>query len=223
MVPPAIHHPPPPPSPLRVSGSCLSAIATELPSIRGFFPLAGKPSSLDPPRINTQPCLSLFISANRIDRLSGIDPQHLQFSSMEKTLRATELVERKVEKHRSRMPTRWTVLDEDEAAITGAGFRNCLRWPGCPPPRGLLELMATILHSTSLARISTDTNGVSLGAGIGTRRGRRREFPEERRGTEFPAQCRRNRGFRGGVDLHATRGVSSRFGERDVYDAVFIR
>lgn len=142
---------------------------------------------------------------------------------MEKTLRATELVERKVEKHRSRMPTRWTVLDEDEAAITGAGFRNCLRWPGCPPPRGLLELMATILHSTSLARISTDTNGVSLGAGIGTRRGRRREFPEERRGTKFPAQCRRNRGFRGGVDLHAIRGVSSRFGERDVYDAVFIR
>lgn len=204
MVPPAIHHPPPPPSPLRVSGSCLSAIAAELPSIRGFFPLAGKPSCLDPPRINT-----------------GIDPQHLQFSSVEKTLRATELVERKVEKHRSRMPTRWTVLDE--AAITGAGFRNCLRWPGCPPPRGLLELMATILHSTSLARISTDTNGVSLGAGIGTRRGRRREFPEERRGTEFPAQCRRNRGFRGGVDLHAIRGVSSRFGERDVYDAVFIR
>ena len=31
---------------------------------------------------------------------------------------------------------------------------------------GRLELMATILHSTSLVRISTDTNGVSLGAGI---------------------------------------------------------
>lgn len=221
MVPPAIHHPPPPPSPLRVSGSCLSAIATELPSIRGFFPLAGKPSSLDPPRINTEPGLSLFISSQ--SHRSTLRNRPTASPVFEHGKNSSSYLERKVEKHRSRMATRWTVLDEDEAAITGAGFRNCLRWPGCPPPRGLLELMATILHSTSLARISTDTNGVSLGAGIGTRRGRRREFPEERRGTEFPAQCRRNRGFRGGVDLHAIRGVSSRFGERDVYDAVFIR
>lgn len=38
---------------------------------------------------------------------------------------------------------------------------------GCRAARheGWLELMATILHSTSLVRISTDTNGVSLGAG----------------------------------------------------------
>lgn len=57
------------------------------------------------------------------------------------------------------------------APITGAGSGIvCGGRDARHRAEGLLELMATILRSTSLARISTDTNGVSLGLGTGARR-----------------------------------------------------
>lgn len=233
MAPPVIHHPPPPSSPLDVSclSAIEPPFHPRIFPIRWKTNLLPSPPSILLPGINTEPGLSAFgfnaelasSPFNPFDILSTVlsemdrgkqmtDPsisrkiplplelvKVLPFENKRRKLRCCSIAQRVFD------GPRWTTRRRDDNQ-GGRGLGSGIVCGGrdARHREGLLELMATILHSTSLARISTDTNGVSLGAGIGSGDALR-QTPGIPRGTARG----RGRSFRRNVGVTADFEVAS--------------